>query len=104
MVPPEIARRVACSAGLDIPYVKRHRVHFRDFFERTISQAERQNKVESFYKALEEGNFRRDILYFFNAKEFLALQNYLEEKYDVTQVSSIEVGNERWFLYKLKNI
>ena len=102
--PPYMSYVVASESGLHVSYVKDHRVFYKDFFDKTISQEERFKMTDVFYKDLEKGIFRKDVLSFFKTEIFLAPYDELEKKHiQLDKITSIEFNNKKYFLYKLIN-
>jgi hypothetical protein len=103
--PAELSRIIARYAGLDVPFVDRHRIHFKKFLEKTASQEDRYAKVRKFYNHLNnKGKIRRDILEFFNSHAFFAKQDNLHQKLNVIHKTSITAKqDEVWHLYELED-
>lgn len=103
--PAELSRIIARYAGLDVPFVQRHRIHFKKFLEKTVSQEDRYAKVRKFYNHLNnKGKIRRDILEFFNSHAFFAKQDNLHQKLNVIHKTSITAKqDEVWHLYELED-
>jgi len=101
IVPPKIARRIAYETGLNIPYTENHRILFKDFFKKNISQEERLKMVNDFYQDLEKGILREDILSTFATDIFLSSKINLEKIYKLKNITSVKINNKEWFLYQL---
>jgi len=101
IVPPKIARRIAYETGLNIPYTEKHRILFKDFFKKNISQEERLKMVNDFYQDLEKGILREDILSTFATDIFLSSKINLEKIYKLKNITSVKINNKEWFLYQL---
>jgi len=112
MVPAYWTQKVAWETGLDVPWVNRSRIAFKEFFDKTLSQGERYDNVQTFYQELSKNVLREDILRRFEAECFVADQRYLEKKFQVTFLGELEIPrkhaeNEQkmkiWYLYTIKN-
>ncbi len=103
-VPPGLAYAVACESGLNVSYVNDHRILFKDFFTKTISQEERFKMVDVFYKDFKKGILRKDVLSFFKTNIFLSSYYDLEKKHiQLKKITSIIYNDKEYFLYKLNN-
>lgn len=103
LVPPDPAILpliVAQETGLNISYYKGHMVMFR---KETITQEERFEKVDAFYKELKDGIVREDVLNFFDTSIFLSPYDDLENKNILLErITSVKVNDIVYFLYNLK--
>jgi len=101
----KISNKIARYVGLNVPYMKRHRIYLKKFLEKTVSQEERRDKVRKFYNHLNnKEKIRRDILEFFDSQAFLTRQDNLHQKLNVIYKTSITTNDGKvWYLYELED-